>query len=359
MRFGLTEEQELLQETLRGFVLGECPPTRLREIFDAGSGHDPALWKGLAEMGVTGLVVPEAHGGAGMQVLDLALTAEMLGRGALPGPFFGHSLACLAIAKGGDEAQRQRWLPSLASGETIGTVAIAEAGDDWEPDGWRLALEGGRLRGEKRHVPHAAVADLLVIGTAGGGLAVAERGAAGLRTESTPSIDRTRPVARVTFDATPAEALAAGALAAPQLRDAALTLLAADAFGAAWSLTDMSVAYAKTREQFGQPIANFQAVKHELADMATAIEPTRGLFWYAGHACDHMPDEAARAAAIAKAHITDRAAEIARSAVELHGGLGFTWECDVQMWFKRVMFDRAFFGTPEYQRARVAALGGY
>ena len=139
MHFGLTEEQELLQETVRGFAQGECPPAKLREIFDAGSGHDPALWKGLVEMGVAGLAVPEAHGGAGLEILDLALVAEVLGDAALPGPFFGHSLACAAIVGGGSEAQRSRWLPGLASGELIGTVALGEVGDCWDPEDWTLA----------------------------------------------------------------------------------------------------------------------------------------------------------------------------------------------------------------------------
>jgi alkylation response protein AidB-like acyl-CoA dehydrogenase len=360
MQFGLTEEQELLQETVRGFVAGECPPTRLREIFDAGTGHDPALWKGLAEMGITGLVVPEAYGGAGLEVVELALVAEVLGDGALPGPFLGHSLACAAIAFGGSEAQRARWLPGLASGERIGTVAFAEDDDRWGPEDWTLAASDGGLGGTKGHVLHAEIADLLVVGTANGGLSVVERGAAGLKVEPAAGLDRTRALANVAFDATPAEALESGAAVSGRVRDVGLVILAADAFGAAWRLTRMSVDYAKERRQFGQPIANFQAVKHQLADMATAVEPTRGLFWYAAHALDAIPDDAPRAAAIAKAHITDRAAEIARAAVELHGGLGFTWECDVQMWFKRILFDRAFLGTPGQHRARRATnLGGF
>jgi alkylation response protein AidB-like acyl-CoA dehydrogenase len=359
MHFGLTEEQELLQEALRGFVQGECPPTRLRELFDAGTGHDGALWNGLAEMGITGLVVPESYGGAGLEVLELALVAEVLGDGALPGPFLGHSLACLAIAAGGSEAQRRRWLPALASGDSIGTIAIAEEAEEWDPGDWALAVRDGTLSGVKRHVPHARHADLILVGTAGGGFAVVERGAAGLAIEPAAGIDRTRPVCRVAFDATPCESLAEASGVGARVRDAGLVLLAADAFGAAWRLTRLSIDYAKERRQFGRPIAQFQAVKHQLADMATAIEPARGLCWYAAHALDHLPDEAPRSAAIAKSHITDCATDIARQAVELHGGIGFTWECDVQMWFKRAMFDRAFLGTPSLHRERSAALGGW
>ncbi len=355
MHFGLTEEQELLQETVRGFVDGECPPPRLREIFDGGTGHDPTLWKGLAEMGLTGLIVPEAHGGAGLELLELALVQETLGGGALPGPFLGHSLASLAIALGGSDEQQARWLPALASGETIGTVAIAETPDGWDPESAKL--DGKSLDGTKLHVPFAALADLLVVATAGGGFSVVERGAAGMRLEETPGIDRTRPIHAIHFASTPGEPLARAV--GPQVRDAALALLAADAFGAASTLTRITTEYAKTRQQFGRPIAEFQSVKHQLANMATQLEPTRGLFWYAAHAFDARPDEAERASAVAKAQICDRAIGIARDAVELHGGLGFTWECDVQIWFKRAMFDRAWYGTPEHHRARIATLGGY
>jgi alkylation response protein AidB-like acyl-CoA dehydrogenase len=138
-----------------------------------------------------------------------------------------------------------------------------------------------------------------------------------------------------------------------------MVLLAADSFGAASELVRISTEYAKTREQFGFPIGQFQAVKHQLARLATDIEPTRALFWYAAYAYDHIENEATRYAALAKAHITDRAMQTARMAVELWGGLGFTWECDVQMWFKRAMFNRAFLGTPEHLRERCAALAGW
>jgi alkylation response protein AidB-like acyl-CoA dehydrogenase len=359
MHFGLTQEQLLLQETVRGFVAGECPAPRLREIFDGGAGHDPALWKGLAEMGVAGLTVPEPLGGAGLGLLELALVMEELGAGALPGPSFGHALACLAIQLTGSDAQQRRWLPDLASGERIATIAFAERGDVWDPESWSVAVGGGTVDGAKRHVPHAEIADLIVLGLRGGRFALVERGAPGLRVEDERGADRTRPIAALSFERTPVEVLTGAADTATRVRDAGLVMLAADAFGAAWNLTRLTVDYAKTRQQFGTPIAQFQAVKHQLADMATQVEPTRGLFWYAAHAWDQLPEQAPRAAAIAKAHITARASEVARAAVELHGGIGFTWECDVQLWFKRVMFDRAWAGTPEHHHERIAALGDW
>lgn len=362
MHFGLSEEQDLLQETLRGFLETECPPQRLREIFDAGAGHDEAIWRGLSEMGMAGLVVPERFGGAGLGVLELALACEVAGGAGLPGALLEHTLVCLAVDGCGSDAQRERWLPALALGETIGSIALCErgAGDAWTPESWGLRLAGGKLHGAKEFVPHLDHAGLVVVGVGGGGLALVEPDGAGLRRESQEGIDRTRPIARWVFEGAEAEPLARSEPAAvARVLDAGLVALAADAFGAASRLIRLSVDYARDRKQFGQPIAQFQSVKHQLARMGTEIEPTRALFWYAAHALDEGQPDAPRHAAMAKAHITARAVEVARAAVELHGGLGFTWECDVQMWFKRAMYDRAFLGTPELHRERMATLAGW
>ena len=143
------------------------------------------------------------------------------------------------------------------------------------------------------------------------------------------------------------------------MRDVALVLLAADAFGGASRCVDMCVEYAKTREQFGVTIGHFQGLKHQLANMAVEVEPSRALYWYAAYAYDHEPDESERSAALAKAHVTDRFMQVARDSVEAHGGIGFTWECDVQIWFKRAMFDRAFLGAPSVHRERAAVLAGW
>jgi len=359
MDFGLSAEQKLLQETVRGFVKNECPPQRVHEIFDAGTGHDRALWSGLAETGVTGLVIPECHGGAGLEVLDLALVCEVLGEGAVPGPLLGHALASLAIAEGGSEDQQAEWLPRLADGSMTATIALAEEGSAWEPEAWRTGGTGSRLSGSKLFVPHADVADLIVVGVEGAGLAVVERDSADVKLDPQEGVDRTRPVFRVDFDRARCGLLGADPRLAARLRDVGLVLLAADAFGAAARLVDMVADYAQTREQFGQKIAQFQAVKHQIARLGLDIEPTRALYWHAAHAVDHLPEEGERAAALAKAHITDRAVEAARMAVELHGGIGFTWACDVHVWLKRAMFDRAFLGTPEVLRERCAVAAGW
>jgi alkylation response protein AidB-like acyl-CoA dehydrogenase len=358
MDFDLSEEQQLLQETVRQFVDNECPPTRVRELFDADDAFDSTLWKGLVELGVGGINLPEEHGGAGLDLLDLAVVVESLGYGAVPAPLLGHALAGTAISLAGSDEQKARWLPALAAGDALGSAALGEDGAAWQPDQWSLA-PGERLSGEKHHVPFGAHADVIVVGTAGGGLALVEREAEGVELVHADAADRTRPTWNLALADAPCEVLPGGAEASSRLRDAGLVLLAADAFGGASRLVEMSVEYAKTREQFGVTIGHFQALKHQLANMAIEIEPSRGLYWYAAHAFDHLPDEIERSAALAKAHITDRYLAVARDAVEAHGGIGFTWECDVQIWFKRAMFDRAWLGSPAVHRERAAALAGW
>lgn len=358
MDFGLSQDQKLLQETVRGFVRGECPPARLRALYESGAG-DPALWKGLADLGCAGLALPEEAGGAGLEWLEVALVAEALGEGAVPGPFLGHALAGLALQLAGSDAQRARWLPALASGEVVGAVALGEAEERWLPGQWTAHLGAGRLHGTKTFVPHGADADLLVVGAAGGELALVEASTGGVRAVRVDSFDRTRPVAAVAFDGAAAEALPGGREAAARVVDAGLVLLAADAFGAAWRMIELARDHVLARKQFGHPLAQFQAVKHQLANLVADTEPCRALWWFAAHALDHRPEEARKAAALAKAHVTDVAMEVARAAFELHGGIGFTWECDLQFWFKRAMFDRACLGTPDFHRDRSAGLSGW
>jgi alkylation response protein AidB-like acyl-CoA dehydrogenase len=367
MNFDLTEEQELLQETVRQLIASECPPPRARELFDAPDAHDPSLWKSLCEMGLGGIQIPDEYGGAGLECLELALVAQVLGEGAVPGPFLGHALGALALVLGGSDAQKRQWLPRLASGEAIASVALAEGQELWQPEQWTLAgprasgdaAASGPISGTRRYVPFASVADLIVVGTDGGGLALVPCSGEGVEVNEMPGIDRTRRLEEVIFHEAPAEAMPEGRTAAPRVRDAGLVLLAADAFGAASRCVELAVEHAKTRDQFGTTIGHFQALKHQLANMAVEVEPARALFWYAAHAFDRMPQESERASAIAKAHITDRAMQAARDAVEVHGGIGFTWEGDVHLYFKRAMFDRAFLGTPAQHRARSAELGGW
>ncbi len=363
MNFDTSEEQDLLQDTLRQFAAQECPPNRVRALFDGDEALDLDIWQKLIELGMGGIAVPDEYGGAGLELLDLALAAEVLGETAVPCPFLGHSLAGLAIQLCGSELQRKTWLPKLASGEVLGSVAFAESASEdgaggWQPEDWTLAA-GDRLTGTKAFVPVGTRSDLIVVGTAGAGLALVEVGAPGLELTDAGGIDRTRHLANLSLRNTPCEPLAKSGPPVGRLRDAALVLLAADAFGGASKCVSMSVEYAKTREQFGVTIGHFQALKHQLANMATEVEPSRALYWYAAHAYDHIQEESERAAALAKSHITSQYMQVARDSVEAHGGIGFTWECDVQIYFKRAMFDRAFFGAPAVHRERIAQMSGW
>jgi alkylation response protein AidB-like acyl-CoA dehydrogenase len=357
--FGLSDEQRQLQASIRDFVAKEYPAQKRREVFEGEQGHDPLLWRGLMELGAGGVLVPEAEGGAGLDLLDAALIAEVLGEAAFPGPYLGHLLATLAVARAGGDAQRERWLPALAAGELTGTVALAEAGGGWDPEQWTVSCEDGRMHGTKDYVLGGRFADLIVVGGQGGELAVVESGASGFDTKPFDGSDRTRGLDRLHFSQTPAALLSGGKAAAGAVRDAGLVLLSADAFGGASALIETCVEYARTREQFGRPIGSFQAIKHQLADLALRTETSRGLLWYAAYAFDAVPDESVRTAALAKAHFTDRYLQTAREAVEIHGGIGFTWDCDVQIWFKRALFDRAYLGTPDHHRERSARLANW
>jgi len=358
VNFDLSEEQKLLQHSVGQLLEQQCTPQRVREVSERAEGFDPELWKQLCEIGVTGLSVPEAHGGAGLAVLDLACVAEVLGYHAAPIPFLGHALAIRAISEGGTDAQRERWLPRLAAGETVGTIAFASSDGGWSPSDWRMPASE-RLRGSKSFVPCADRADLAVVGLAGGSLGLVELPGEGVDHAVVDAADLTRPVGTLEFSAAAWDALPANPETVRGVCDTGLVLLAADAFGGAQRLLEMCVQHAMTREQFGVKIGSFQALKHELADMSLKVEPNRGLYWKAAYLQDNADPEAERAAAIAKAHNTDRFMEVARSTIEVHGGIGFTWECDAQIWFKRAMFDRAFLGSPREHRRRQAELASW
>jgi alkylation response protein AidB-like acyl-CoA dehydrogenase len=362
MDFGLSEDQVLFKDSLRRFLDAECPTTRVRTIMEGPDGHDRSLWRSLAEMGVTGLAIPPAHGGSGLELLDLALAAEELGRAATPGPFLAVSMAATALVESGNAEAQRRWLPGLASGECVLTFALGEGIGEWDAARLATRASGGKLTGEKPVVPYAGVADALVVAAQdadGPGLFLVTRDAPGLTVSPLAGLDMTRRVGRVVFADTPAAKIANGRAAIDRSRDAGLVLLAADAYGGARCCLDMTAQYAMTREQFGQVIGAFQGVKHQLADLATDLEPALSLWWYAAHAYDHIQDRAERHAALAKALLTDLYDRAIRTAIELHGGIGFTWEFDLHLWFRRAMFDRAYLGESRYHRARAAALAGW
>jgi len=357
MNFLLTEDQLALVDSVSNLLRDKCDSQQVHKVFNvAGDAQfDRELWQALCEMGVPAIMVPQAYGGLGLGMVDLAIVAEALGRTVAPAPLLGHALAALAITLGGSEDQKSRWLPSLATGEILATVALCEGKSGWLPGEW--TLNAPQMNGTKTLVPNAAEADLIVVGTADG-LALVERGA-GYACARIDSADRTRPIDTVTFEAAVAEPLAEGAAATERLIDAAAVLIAADSFGGADHCVTMSVEYAKLREQYGQPIAGFQGLRYQLVAMALATEPSRGLYWYAAHAWDAMPYKAAHAAAQAKAHLADTYLQITRDTVEAHGGIGFTWEHDTHLYMKRAMLNWAWLGSPSRHRLRAADLAGW
>ncbi len=353
MDYWLTEEEQLVQSSFHDYLASECGPQRVRTAYDTDCTFDKELWRGFGELGFTGACIPTEYGGSGLGMMEAALLAEELGRHTAPLFLEGHILAGLAISMGGSAAGRQRLLPKLASGELIGTLAIAAEGP-----GTDQPIElGGEGTVSVGMVPLADVADVIVVGCANGQLGVLESTRTNVSVRNADGIDQSREVFQVAFDQAAVEPIPN--LSGEALCSGLITLLSADAYGAADRLLELTVEYAKTREQFGQPIAQFQAVKHQLAEMALAVVTGRGLFWKAAREFDEDCGSSSKSASMAKAHITDQAMRIARGAVELHGGIGFTWESDVHFYFKRLMFDRNYLGNPEVHRERCAKLSGW
>ena len=377
MDFGLSPDQELLQQSAAEFLAAECPPTLVRETAGDEEGYPRALYRKMAELGWMGLVVPEAHGGAGLGQLELALLCEQLGRAVVPGPFFSSAvLATLAILHGGSSAQKKRWLPRLASGAAVGTLALLEESDRLDAAGVALRARarggGWALSGTKLFVTDAHVADVLVVAARTAGrdedgvtLFLVPRDTPGVKVLPLPSIDVTRRPMEVRFEnvelAKDAVLGAAGRGWKPLARvlDAAAVMLAADSLGGAQRALELAVDYAKVREQFGRVIGSFQAMKHMAAEMVSEIEPARALVWYAAYAADALPREAPRAAVMAKACLSDVYSRVANRAVQMHGGIGFTWEHDLHFWFKRAKWNELAYGDATWHRERVAALAKF
>jgi alkylation response protein AidB-like acyl-CoA dehydrogenase len=369
MNFGFTEEQELLRQEVRKLLDARAPMEAVRKIAETPEGFSRELWKEMGQLGWLGLTIPEAHGGAGLGWVDLVVLLEETGRTLFPSPLVATTLAAAAIRDAGSAAQQARWLPRLADGSAIGTVALAERGDRFEAPAIQLAGrregDGWALDGEKVGVLDGAAADLLVVSFRTGAgpddvaLAVVERGAAGLALESTPSIDLTRRVARARFAGVRVAGdavLAGGAAALARLLDRAAAAVTAETIGAAEGALRLTVDYARERVQFGAPIGRFQGVKHPLAEMYVDVESFKSLLYYAAWCLDEGHPDAPRFVSMAKAYAGEAFARIGIDGVQLHGGVGYTWEYDIQMYLKRSKWARAAFGDPDHHYDRVAKL---
>lgn len=355
MKFHLSDEQQELYDTVQR-LLNEQGAGAARRAVDGEEPFDADLWRDLCELGVCSLAAPEEAGGLGLGLLDLAVIADAMGAAAAPVPYLGHTLAMLALVWAGTAAQKSEWLPKLASGEAIGTVALEEAGGISRPDGWTVSLTGGAVQGAKINVSCPMQADVVIVGCLGGELALVRGPVAKERCVSIDVVDRTQRLWNLDLAGLAAQPLGPAEHAAQHLCDAAQILLAADAVGGANRLFDMTVDFVKAREQFGGPIGRFQGVKHQLANLLVQVEPLRSLLWYAAYAFDRGEPDASRTASIAKAHATDVFMATAREAVQLHGGMGYTWDYGVQIWLKRAIADYALMGTPAQHRERAAVL---
>lgn len=351
MDFGLSAEQVQLQDQLNRFLGGRVGLERTRAFAAHEEARAADVVQGLGELGVLGLIVPAEHGGAGLGLLDAALVSERLGAHVAPAPFIGAAvLAPLALCRRGSEMQKSLWLPRIAAGDSIFGVALPDASA--RSDG--VEARSGKLFGRATFVIDYE-ADAFIVADRRGGLHLLPADAPGLARRRLKTIDVTRPTGELIFDGASAEPLGeAGEIGF--LIDAGRLLFAADTLGAAQTMLDRAVDYAKAREQFGRPIGAFQAVKHMCAEMAAALEPCRALIWYAGHALDELPVEGSLTAAHAKAHLGEIGAFVAKTATEVHGGMGFTDLLGLHYWFKRIGFNRQMLGGPQATREAAARL---
>lgn len=361
MEFGLSEDQRLMQDSVRRTLEKVSPLERVRTAADAKDAKANDIWLALVELGVPGLLIDEEFGGMGLKLLDAALIAEVLGHFVVPVPFIASSvMAPLAIARLGSAAQKEAWLPKLASGDAVAGVAISEYVSGARDDAG-VTASGGKLSGKSLFVMDFGAADVFVVADKSGGLHLVKAEAKGLTKVALTTIDLTRSVGELQFDNVEAEALSSGDAKAglQNVLDAGHVMLAADTLGAGWMMIDKAVKYAKERKQFGRVIGSFQAVKHLCAEMASEIEPGRSLVWYAAHAFDETPDEASLMAGHAKSFMSEVGRFVARTSTEVHGGMGFTDLLGLHYWFKRIGLDRQLLGSPERVRTRLAALQGW
>ena len=375
MNFGFNEEQELLRNTARKFFENECPSDTVRRLMETPEGINPELWKKLAEQGWLGLIYPEQYDGMALGLVDLVVLMEEMGRAVAPGPYFSTVLlGGLAVLEAGSDAQKKEWLPRIAAGDKRVALAWMEPTAQLGPAGITLtAVERGEkftLSGTKLFVHDAHTADALVVaartrpgaGADGVSLFLLPKGTKGLEVTLLPTMDQTRKLCEVACAdvSVGADALlgAAGAGWAPLARvlDRATVALCAEMCGGAQKVLDMTVEYAKIRQAFGRPIGSYQGVKHRAADMLVDVENSKSITYYAAWALDENSPEAPLAVSMAKAYVSDAFRRVAAAGIQLHGGIGFTWEHDLHLYFKRAKGSEFTFGDATHHRERVAQL---
>ncbi len=355
MEFGLSDEQAMLRETAAGILAKAVTLAELRTAAAADVAVVEAVWSALVGFGATAITVPEHFGGLGLGMFEAAILQEEIGRVIAPVPILGGVVGARALAASGSPAQKAEFLPRIADGSL--RVALAVGNQVASRGNASVVAEAGRLRGRADFAIDVAATSLALVADRAGGLHLLPLDSPGMTVERLSTLDRTRSFASLIFDNTKADALpgqgAAGVV------DEARVLLAAEILGAAQTMLSRAVTYAGDRIQFGRPIGSFQAVKHMCAEMAAKLEPCKALLWYAAYAQDARPAEARLVAGHAKAHISEVGRFVARTATEVHGGIGLTEALGLEYWFKRIETDRQLLGSPEQVREDVARQQGW
>jgi len=360
MNFDFSDEQKQLRDEARKFLSEKCPPKAVRAVLDGKAAYDRELWQGLAEMGFLGVAIPEAYGGAGAGHLELCVIAEEMGRALAPVPFSSTVyLAAEALLIAGSEAQKQKWLPKIAKGEAIGTLALFEGKGNPSPQAIKLAASGHVLNGVKMPVADGAIADFAIVAARSGSggrendisFYLAELKGDGVETKALSNIDPTRGQAEISFKNARAEPLGRageGWSILTQVLDRAAVLMAFEQVGGADRALEMGRDYALDRIAFGRPIGSFQAVKHMLADMYVSATLARSNSYYGAWALSTNSSELPEAAAAARISATQAFQHCAKNNIQVHGGMGFTWEFDCHMFYRRANATALGLGSLSY-----------
>jgi alkylation response protein AidB-like acyl-CoA dehydrogenase len=370
MKLAVSAEQTDLRDSVRRFLADQAPISRVRELMETPDGTDRKVWEQAGtQLGLQGIAIPEEYGGAGFSVAEQAIVLEEFGAALYGGPYLASAvLAATALLSSADEQARRDLLPGIASGRTVATLACTEDDGSWDPGAIRLTASRGAgdgaggwvLDGHKSFVLDGHIADLvLVVAAAEPGLSLfaVDAGAPGLHRRALPTLDQTRKLARLEFGSVPARLIGtagqAGAATARTL-DIAAIALAAEQLGGAQRALDMAVGYAKTREQFGRAIGSFQAIKHRCADLLLEVECLRSAVRYAAAAVAEDSAEVPALAALTQAYASDVFFHVAAENIQIHGGIGFTWEHDAHLYFKRAKASELLLGDAAYHRERLA-----
>ncbi|HJQ24121.1 MAG TPA: acyl-CoA dehydrogenase family protein [Blastocatellia bacterium] len=370
MDFDLNETQKLFKSSARELFAQECPPEAVRAMIENGVPYSDKLWGHLAEQGWTGLIFDEADGGMGLGYVEMAVAFEEMGRALVPGAFLSTvALAGALIARAGNAAQRQRYLQAICEGKARATVALLEASGDWDVDATQLqaaeTATGLTLNGTKRFVADAGAVDFIITAARAGSelvLAIVESGATGLSVKPMPAVDATRHLYEVTYDnveVAAADVLARGEAARAALEhalDVATVALAAEMVGGMQWALDTTVEYAKTRKQFGKPIGQFQAIQHHCANILLLTESARSAVYYAAWQLGNATEQAPLAVSVAKAYTSDAYREVGNLGIQVHGGIGFTWDEPLHFYYKRAKASELMFGDATFHRERIARL---